>query len=216
MIGAYPQSPSLLSTLEKLEPLEESLPDVDKALRTFQISHTSVSVRLHDMSTEEMLKALTEGRLDVALMIRPSRLPTKKGIRFRPLRKFAVCSAVSPSHLLATSATVGLQKIAPERLVVYSKNDYPEYHAWLQKLFRTANAAPRISEEHDSSTSLIAAVEAGCGIALVQEGFEGLCGSRLIVRPLDPAPPPFEVGVAWREANQNARISAFLEALGSQ
>ncbi len=32
IIEAYPSQPSLLQTLEKLEPLEESFPDVDEAL----------------------------------------------------------------------------------------------------------------------------------------------------------------------------------------
>lgn len=44
---------------------------------------------------------------------------------------------------------------------------------------------PGIEAEFDSSTSLIVALESGSGVALVQEGFESLAGSRLGLRPLE-------------------------------
>lgn len=74
------------------------------------------------------------------------------------------------------------------------------------------NRPPQIAEEHDSSTSLIAAVEAGRGIALVQQGFEYLTGPRLKVRPLVPALPPFVVGVAYRAGSDSKATEAFVAA----
>ncbi|TVP77641.1 MAG: LysR family transcriptional regulator [Puniceicoccaceae bacterium] len=183
-----------------------------QALRRFHAVQGGVRVRLHDLSTEGMLQALQEGQLDVALMIRPSRLPASAGVRFRPLRKFAVCLAMHPAHPLAKVARIGLRELASERLIAYSREDYPEYHAWLQQLFRKQKTSPLLSEEYDSSTSLIAAVEANRGVALVQEGFECLSGPRLVVQALKPAPPPFVVGAAWREQDRDDVVAAFLEA----
>lgn len=57
---------------------------------------------------------------------------------------------------LAKAAKISLRDVAAERLIAYSKEDYPEYHAWLEKLFRKQKSAPLLCEEHDSSTSLIA------------------------------------------------------------
>jgi DNA-binding transcriptional LysR family regulator len=185
-----------------------------QALRQFQTAGGSIRVRLHDMSTEEMLEALHEGQLDVALMIQPSRLPSSGEITFRPLRKYAVCLAMNPAHPLAKADQISLRDVAGERLIAYSKEDYPEYHAWLEKLFRQQKSAPLLCEEHDSSTSLIAAVEAGRGVALVQQGFESLSGPRLQVQPLKPAPAPFVVGAAWCEKNRDKVVSAFLDAVG--
>ncbi len=149
----------------------------------------------------------------MALLIRPLRLSSSDVITFRPLRNHAVSLAMHPAHPLARAARIGLRAVAAERLIAYSKEDYPEYHTWLENLFRKQKASPQIGEEHDSATSLIAAVEAGRGVALVQQGFECLSGPRLEVRPLKPAPPPFVVGVAWRENERDAVVSAFLDAV---
>src|SRR5260370_39392116 len=111
---------------------------------------------------------------------------------------------MTPAHPLARARKIGLEQVAKERLIAYTLADYPESHAWLAALFSGLKRPPQIAEEHDSATSLIASVEAGRGVALVQQGFECLTGPRLKVRPLTPAPPPFVVGVAYREETNSA------------
>ena len=74
-------------------------------------------------------------------------------------------------------------------------------------------APPAIAEEYDSSTSLIALVEAGRGVALIQKGFENLAGPRLKVRVLDPAPEPVVVAVACRKGKISAVAERFIAAL---
>lgn len=125
---------------------------------------------------------------------------------FEELTRYAVCIAAHPSHPLARSKKVSIEQVAKERLVAYCLAAYPEYHAWLADLFATVKLPVQIAEEHEGSTSLIAAVEAGRGVALVQEGFQCLAGPRLKVRPLTPAPPPFVLGVAWRKGTQSAAV----------
>src|SRR5205823_4369519 len=97
----------------------------------------------------------------------------------------------------------------------YTFADYPEYHAWLSELFAPLKRPPQIAEEHDSATSLIASVEAGRGVALVQQGFDCLTGPRLKVRPLTPAPAPFVVGVAYRKGTHSPATEHFIAAAKS-
>lgn len=182
-----------------------------RALRHFQESSPGVRVQLHDLSTQEMLRGLRDEKVDVALMIQSSARVMHKLV-FEELRRYAVCVAAHPAHPLARARKVGLEQVAAERLITYTLADYPEYHAWLADLFAQAKRAPQIGEEHDSSTSLIASVEAGRGIALVQQGFECLAGPRLKVRPLTPAPPPFVVGVAYRKKNNSPVTQNFVAA----
>jgi DNA-binding transcriptional LysR family regulator len=180
-------------------------------LRAFQESHPGVRVQLHDLSTQEMLAGLGEGKLDAALMVRGS-AKAMDGLEFAELRRYAICVAMHPSHPLARVRELLLEKVAGERLIAYAKADYPEYHAWLSELFAPLGKQPNIAEEHEGATGLIAAVEAGHGVALVQQSFECLSGPRLKIRPLKPAPPPFVIGVAWRPDHVSPTTTSFVAA----
>ena len=118
-----------------------------------------------------------------------------------------------PAHPLARARKVGLEQIARERLIAFTLADYPEYHAWMAGLFAPWNRAPQIVEEHDSATSLIAAVEAGRGVALVSRRMDCLAGPRLRIRPLQPAPPPLVVGVAYPKGKNPLATDKFVVAL---
>lgn len=182
-----------------------------RTLRHFQESSPGVRVQLHDSSTQEMLHGLRDEKLDVALMIQAT-AKVMDGLVFEELRRYAVCVAAHPGHPLARVRKVGLEQVTAERLIAYTLKDYPEYHAWLADLFLCVERVPQIAEEHDSSTSLIASVESGRGVALVQQGFECLTGPRLKIRPLTPAPPPFVVGIACRKDDRSAATANFIAA----
>jgi DNA-binding transcriptional LysR family regulator len=76
----------------------------------------------------------------------------------------------------------------------YSRDEYPEYSDWIAKTFKPAPFDPCGMEEYDSATGLIAAVEAGRGVALVSTSMKCLTGPRVKLLPLAPALPPLVVG----------------------
>ncbi len=180
-------------------------------LRVFQQANPGVRVRLHDLSTQEMLRGLRDGKLHVALLVQLA-AKVMAGLVFEELRRYAVCVAAHPAHPLARALKVRPEQVASERLIAYTLADYPEYHAWLAEFFAPLKRPPQIAEEHDSATSLIASVEAGRGVALVQQGFDCLTGPRLKVRPLTPAPPPFVVGIAYRKDVRSPAADSFIAA----
>jgi DNA-binding transcriptional LysR family regulator len=97
-------------------------------------------------------------------------------------------------------------------LLGYARAEYPEYHAWLEEMFESAGIPLRVAEEHDASTSLVAAVEAGRGIALVPESFACFVGARLNLRPLVPRVSPMTVVAARVEGDVSVAVRAFVEA----
>lgn len=181
------------------------------ALRHFQETNSGVRVQLYDLSTREMVDGLCEGKLHAALLVKMPQ-PMMTGLVFEELRRYAVSVAAHPAHPLARARTVGLADVARERLVAFTRADYPNYHEWLTELFVPPLRPPPIVEEHDSVTSLIAAVEAGRGVALVSQQLDCLAGPRLKVRALRPAPPPLVVGVACRRAPRSLLTESFLAA----
>jgi DNA-binding transcriptional LysR family regulator len=182
-----------------------------QALRKFQEKFPGVRVALHDLSTEEMLSQIGEKKLQVALTVRPS-AKLLRGLKFEELARYEGCVAVAPKHPLAKSKSVSLEQISREPLVAYSRKDYPEYHAMLEKLFAPVGRKPRIIGEHDGVSSIVAAVEAGRGFALVPSCVAGMVGPRLKLLPLKPALPLIPVVAIWRRESETEMVKHFIAA----
>jgi DNA-binding transcriptional LysR family regulator len=165
-----------------------------RALRAFQAAAPGVRVRLHDLSTQEMLLGLRDGGLQLAFLVRCPRM--LRGLRFEALIEDAFFLAVAPKNLLAAKRSVKLAEVSREPLITYSRKEYPDAHEGLAVLYAAIKSKPRIAEEHDSVSSLIAAVEAGNGVAIVPESLDCTAGPRLKLIPFAPALPPMIIGVA--------------------
>lgn len=186
-----------------------------QALQAFERQCPRVRVTLHDLSNQEIFQALRERRLDVALTVQVSPKQTR-GLAFEKLRAYPACVAVNRTHRLARAKRVGLAQLNTERLIVYSRAEYPDYHESLNALFGQA-IRPLLenAEEHDSGTSLIAAVEAGRGVAIVSSNFSRAVGPRLKLREIEPAPEPLAVGVFYRPRHLSPVARRFVRAVSA-
>ena len=188
-------------------PTVELLP---KVLQAFESQFPGVRVTLHDLSVQEMFQGLRERRLDAALTIHSS--PRQmRGLVFEGLRIYPVCLAVHKKHPLAQAQRVNLAQIDQERLIVYSLAEYPDYHEWLKRLYEEANQTLSANlEEHDSGTGIMAAVEAGRGVALVPSVLSCVAGPRLRFLGFHPSPPPFIIGVAYHRRHLSPAAQRFV------
>ncbi len=180
------------------------------ALRAFQTGMTGVRVMLHDLSTAEMLAGLHEGRLQLAFLVRP-RTAVLRGLRFEELLRDPLRLAVAPNHPLARRRAVALADAVREPLIAYSPKDYPDYHDLLASVFSATKGRLRIVEEPDGVSSLISAVEAGNGVALMPESLAGIAGARLKLLPLTPAPKPLSIGIVSLQSRRTAAAESFLK-----
>jgi DNA-binding transcriptional LysR family regulator len=166
-----------------------------RALRLFEAERPGVRVALLDVSSEECVQRLAAGKLDLALTVPRTGL-REQGMKFEPLTRFPVGCAVSKDHPFAKKRFVTLAEIRQQKLMVFSYDDYPEYKEWITGLFKGLN--PCSMEEYDGVVGLIAAVEAGRGVAMVSSSITCLAGPRLRIIPLRPALGDVVVGVLTR------------------
>ena len=108
-----------------------------RALRFFQEANPGVRVQLHDLSTQEMLRGLRDGKLHVALLIQLS-AKVLAGLVFEELHRYAVCVAVHPAHPLARARKVGLEQVANERLIAYHARRLSRISRVARRLVRAA------------------------------------------------------------------------------
>lgn len=187
-------------------------------LRAFQAELPNVRVRLHDLSTEEMLAGLRKGTLQMALMVKPA-ASMLRDLHFTDLTTDTLRLAVAPNHPLARKRVATISEVAREPLVVYSRSDYPDYHEMLTALFVAAKAKPQYAEEHDGVTSIIAAVESGAGVALLSQSVACMAGPRLKLIPISPELKPAVIGAATTKTPLTPAAEQFLrcaQAVGAK
>ena len=181
-----------------------------QTLRAFQSATPKVRVKLHDCSTGEMLTGLRAGHLQLALTVRAD-VKLLREFNFTELMRDTMLLAVPPEHRLAKMKSVKLEDVAREPLVAYNRKDYPEAYRMLIGFFAGLKMKPRIIEEHDSVNSLIAAVVAGVGVAVVTNSLKCTAGWRLKFVPFSPALPPIIVGAFWPKKKLSPSAEKFLE-----
>jgi LysR family transcriptional regulator, benzoate and cis,cis-muconate-responsive activator of ben and cat genes len=179
-------------------------------LRAFQAAMPALRVKLHDLSTEEMLLWLRERKLQLAFTVRPSP-GTLRGLSFKEVTSDSLRLAVAPNHPFANRSAVPLAEAAREPFITYSRRDYPDYHELLAATFAATNAKLRIAEEHDGVSSLISAVETGSGVALMTDSVNCIAGQRLRLLPLTPQPKPLVIGLIWFKKELSAAAEKFVE-----
>ncbi|MBC2606545.1 LysR family transcriptional regulator [Pelagicoccus albus] len=178
-------------------------------IRAFQAELPKVKVKLYDMSSEEMLAGLRERKLDFAFMLE-SKARKAQSLEFRAIREERIRLAVGLSHRWDQKEIVSLGALKKENLIGYSLEEYPEYGDLLRRVFEPARYRPKLSEEHESVSSLIASIEAGLGVSIVSESLGCVAGGRIRLLELDPVPDPLTVGVAWVGRVLDRREESFL------
>jgi DNA-binding transcriptional LysR family regulator len=191
-------------------PTAEILPPALQALEPFS---PEVTVTLHDLSGDELLTGLLKGQLHCAVMVEPGEL-LPANLIFHPLKQYRQCVACAPQHPFAKLRRVPLERLATEPLVVYDRRNYTEYIQTVLALLRPVTTSPRIAAECDGLTTVVAAVLARRGVAIVPEVFSRLVGNRVRLRALHPPGAPLVVGYAHRvDVPLSAVARRFITAL---
>lgn len=182
------------------------------AVESFTQTHPGARVELFDLSTAEMLAGLEGDKLDVIVTV--ARENETRGLQWTPLVRSPWRLAVNRKHPLAHRQHVTPAEVAAQPLLVFCQRDYPEYWDTITTWLRAHRQRPRIVGEYDGAESLMAAVEAGQGLALVTARTAHLFPSRVGLRTLSAPPPPLCIAAAHRASRADDKpLAVFLAEL---
>lgn len=182
------------------------------AVGNFTQAHQNARVELCDLSTAQMLAGLESGDLDVVLCVGPPR--ASRGLTWTPLAQGAWRLAVGRNHPFARRSRVTPAEVAAEPLLVFSRRDYPEYWEHLTTWLHAHRQHPATTDEYDGAENLMAAVEAGLGVALVTTQMARLFPNRARLVSLSAAPEPLPIAVGYRtDRAENKPLAVFIAEL---
>ena len=180
-----------------------------KTLASFHESFPAVSVNLFDLSCGEQFRALEDGKLDLGFVGLHEPI-ARRGLEFQTIASYKTVVALPNDNPLKDKTTVDLKALAPMFFIGMSEASYPGYREWLTTTCERAGFTPKVLQDVDLERTMIHAVAAGLGVALVPEQLRKLEHENVVFRPLSPTVGT-EGCVAWRNENRSAALQAYVQ-----
>ena len=172
-------------------------------------SNPKAKVELRAMTTQEMIRALRKGEINVSLM--PYGLSEDlDDMTIVELRRYPLCVAVSKKHRFARRRVIQIEEVAKEPIISLSRQGFRWYDALVRRVLSPYNSSLKIVEEFDDSQSVIAAVESGRGVAIAWSVVARTAGERLAFRSLRPDPQPLPIVLAYRQMAASPLVEGFV------
>jgi DNA-binding transcriptional LysR family regulator len=179
-------------------------------LAEFQRRHPAVEIVIRDAPSEELIRWLEDGTVDVAVItFAPDRLPAR--LQGTLITRERLLALVPYGHPFAARDRVSLVELATESLVTFPGGS--GVRQTIDEGFRAAGARrPAVTAETIDPLAMIELVGVGLGVAIVPPSFADLATPA--VRAVELTPPGLleNVTLAWpRERRALPALDAFLE-----
>ncbi|WP_127129154.1 LysR family transcriptional regulator [Georgenia sp. SYP-B2076] len=163
-----------------------------------------------EMLTPTQERALVEQRLDVGLLRPPVQMP---GLTTRTLAVEPLVLAVPAGHRLAGAAALGIADLAGEVLLTYPGGAGSVVGGAVESALRQTGTRVARTHEVEQTSSMVALVAAGLGVALVPDSVRALTLEGVRYREIAGA-GTVELALAWREDDASPVVARFVRMLG--
>lgn len=184
-------------------------PGITRLIREYRARFPAVALRLEEDTTPELARALSEDRIDVAL-VRPL-IDDWPGLRHETLLHEDTIAAVPESHPLARQKSVTLSDLAREPFVLFPRTVGAGLHDAILRTCLEAGFSPRVVQETSQVTSIVNLVAAGLGISIVPATMQQLRAEGVHFVPIAGPAPKAEMQLIYRGEAASATLSSFLE-----
>jgi DNA-binding transcriptional LysR family regulator len=178
-------------------------------LASFHQSFPTVSINLFDMSCGEQFRALEDGKLDLGFVGLHEPI-ARRGLEFRTIASYKTVVALPHDNPLAGKKRVDLKALGSMFFIGMSEGSYPGYRDWLTKTCAGAGFVPKVLQDVELERTMIHAVAAGLGVALVPEQLRKLEHANVVFRPLNPTVAT-EGCVAWKNENPPEALQGYVQ-----
>ena len=158
---------------------------VPGVVRRYRAARPDVEVQLRERSTEEQLRELRAGSIDVALVPLPVDAPD---LRTEVLRRERAVAALPAAHPLAALKQVPLRRLGAEPLVMFPREQAPGLHDHLLASLSGPDGPPSVAQYAPETQTIIGLVAAEIGVSLVQASVQRLGLPGVTYRPVVGGP----------------------------
>lgn len=185
---------------------------LNPALAAVRRSHPEVKVKLLDLSPGEQIGALRNGTIDVALIGHAGAFLAKE-FYVKRLAVLPVLAALPEDHSRAGRTSVALADLRTDVFVGALEEDMPGHNRWVSQLCRKAGFRARFVEDATSLTHALAMVVTEGAVSLLPDYARKIDVPGVVFRPIKPAPPKWDLLVAWQRGRVSGPLRTLLDNL---
>ncbi len=185
-------------------------------LRTFRSSVPGVRLELHELTTDQQLEWLREGRMDVGFLRPPIEENT---FSWETIFQEPLMVALPETHLLANQSDVCLRSLADELFILFPRILAPGLYDLIISLCQQAGFSPSVAQEAIQMQTIVSLVAAQMGVAIVPASLQNLQRTGVVYKNIQEPSSKVaiikDVGVAiamiWRRNETSPTVHGFLE-----
>lgn len=179
-------------------------------LTAFHKAYPNIIQKPYHGVTNDQLKRLTSGELDVGFLTGPLHF---QGLETYLVQEEQYVCVVYEDHPLAQRDSVLLKDLAKEKFVHGSSRDWEQFQAQLFPLCSRAGFLPDVVQEAFNSAAILSLVAGRMGITILTEGTAKSAISGLVVLPISDIDAKIQTYFVWRAEDDTAATAAFKQLL---
>jgi len=176
-----------------------------KVLPDFHRRRPGIRLHLHEATSDVQGALLREFEIDVGVLVPPI---VEVGVRYAPLMREPLLAALPARRRWPQRPA--LASLAQEPFILFPRQAGAGLYDLIVGYCNAAGFMPRVEQEAIQTTTIVSLVAAGMGIALVPASLRHMRRTGVVYRPLAEPSPQMEVGLAWREGDEEPAVAAFV------
>ena len=181
-----------------------------KLIQSYRKKFPLVRVHLFEMTPEQQLQAFAREKIDVGFT-RPLAAADEKNFTQERMYRDRLMLAVPETHALAKSKRVRLDQCAGEDFVMFKRSEAPKLVDAMTQLCAKAGFTPQVVSEPPMIHTVLMAVAAGIGVALVPGCVRSIPQPGVTILPVLPASPVIDLVLTRPKGVPSPTVSAWLE-----
>jgi DNA-binding transcriptional LysR family regulator len=179
---------------------------VPTMVQAFRTLHPGVKLELRELTTDEQLQRLQDGRIDIGF-VRP---PVDESFNSEIVFEEPLIVALPATHPMAKCDRVELRSLSGEPFILFPRSLAPGLYDPIVSFCQQAGFSPIAAQEATQMQTIVSLVAAEIGIAIVPASMQNFQRNGVVYKFLSESSPIVSIALIWRKQPSPA-VQRFLE-----
>jgi DNA-binding transcriptional LysR family regulator len=179
-------------------------------LQAFRAAMPQVRLELHELTTDQQVQWMQDGRIDVGFVRPPIEA---EQLQLMTIFREPLVVALPIAHPLVEQAQVSLASLASEPFILFPRPLAPGLYDQIISLCQQAEFSPNVVQEAIQMQTIVSLVASEIGIAIVPVSLQNLQRTGVVYKPLIEPTPQAAIALTWRTQDMSPTVQRFLEVV---